>query len=531
MMTVGGWRRRGRVRNTCASLLGALALGLGLGTAPAFADLTNDAFVNAEVLPSGYIGNLDQNFQNSKEVGEPDHAGNAGGASCWYSWTAPFTETVTIDTCNTNSANTLLAVYTGTQVDMLTPVASNDDGCGTQSILTFPAVAGTEYRIALDTFNGVGGSLAMSIRQTPVNDAFAAPTVLTGVPVSIGGTNQGATKETDEDDHAANVGGASVWYRWTASISAQVVVQTCASNFDTLLAVYTGAAVDALTPVASDDDSCGQGSILSFAATSGVTYMIAVDGTQEFAQGATGTIALDLVTLPPNDDFADAEALAGLPASAAGTCIGASEETGEPDHAGQPGGSSVWYGWTAPSNGQVTISLCGSDFDTVLGVYTGATVNGLTEVASDNDGCGGPASQVGLTATQGTTYLIAIDALGPAGTVDLAIAAGAPRPTTTTTSTIPGGTTTTTIAPGLAPDTTIDAGPKAKSRKRKVAFAFSASVPGATFECKLDAAEFAPCTSPLTMKVKLGRHVFQVRASDAGNTDPIPAEYRFKRRR
>jgi hypothetical protein len=510
------------------ALIGTLAIVLTLGTSPASAEPANDFFANPQVLLSAYVSELDQNLQNSKELGEPDHAGSPGGASCWYSWTAPFTETVTIDTCDSSTTNTLLAVYTGTQLNMLTEVASNDDGCGLQSILSFAAVAGTEYRIAIDSVNGVGGTLAMNIRKTPANDAFANATVLTGIPVSISDMNAGATKETNEDDHAGNVGGASLWYRWTAPISAQVVVQTCASSFDTLLGVYTGAAVGALTPVASDDDSCGQGSVLAFAATSGVTYMIAVDGAEQFAQGATGTIVLDVVTLPPNDDFANAEALAGLPATAAGTCIGASEETGEPNHAGQPGSQSVWYSWTAPSDGPVTISTCTSSFDTLLGVYTGATVDALTEVASDNDACS-PGSILGFTATQGVTYMIAVDSYGLPGTVDLAITAGLPPPTTTTTTTPGSATTTTTITSG--PETTIDVAPKAKTRKRKATFQFSSSVSTATFECALDSAPFAACTSPHTMKVKFGKHLFRVRASDGGNTDQTPAEYRFKRRR
>jgi hypothetical protein len=33
------------------------------------------------------------------------------------------------------------------------------------------------------------------------------------------------------------------------------------------------------------------------------------------------------------------------------------------------------------------------------------------------------------------------------------------------------------------------------------------------------------------MKVRFGKHLFRVRASVSGNTDPTPAEYRFKRRR
>jgi hypothetical protein len=47
---------------------------------------------------------------------------------------------------------------------------------------------------------------------------------------------------------------------------------------------------------------------------------------------------------------------------------------------------------------------------------------------------------------------------------------------------------------------------------------------GARFECKLDARAYAPCASPKTLKLKVGKHVFRVKAVDAvGNADPMPA--------
>ena len=45
----------------------------------------------------------------------------------------------------------------------------------------------------------------------------------------------------------------------------------------------------------------------------------------------------------------------------------------------------------------------------------------------------------------------------------------------------------------------------------------------------IDSEPFAACTSPHTRRVKRGRRVFEVRATDvAGNTDQSPAELRFK---
>ncbi len=76
---------------------------------------------------------------------------------------------------------------------------------------------------------------------------------------------------------------------------------------------------------------------------------------------------------PANDNFADAEELSGLlPLTQAGSNVDATKEPGEPDHAGGAGGSSVWYRWTAAASGPVTIDTCASDFDTLLGVYTGS---------------------------------------------------------------------------------------------------------------------------------------------------------------
>ncbi len=74
------------------------------------------------------------------------------------------------------------------------------------------------------------------------------------------------------------------------------------------------------------------------------------------------------------------------------------------------------------------------------------------------------------------------------------------------------------------PETTITKHPKDKTRKKTAVFEFSTNEPGATFECSLDGAAFAPCTSPDTLKVKKGKHSFEVRARDAaGNVDGSPA--------
>src|SRR5439155_2897475 len=57
---------------------------------------------------------------------------------------------------------------------------------------------------------------------------------------------------------------------------------------------------------------------------------------------------------PPNDNLTNAIALPGGSPSIIGTSVSATKEPGEPNHAGNSGGHSVWYAWTAPSSSPVT---------------------------------------------------------------------------------------------------------------------------------------------------------------------------------
>jgi subtilisin family serine protease len=123
---------------------------------------------------------------------------------------------------------------------------------------------------------------------------------------------------------------------------------------------------------------------------------------------------------PANDNFANAIAISGG-VTVAGTNVNATKETGEPSHAGNAGGKSVWWSFTPSASGQITVNTAGSSFDTLLGVYTGSAVNVLTLVASNNDVGGGDlTSAVSFAGVSGTTYYIAVDGLnGASGSVTL----------------------------------------------------------------------------------------------------------------
>src|SRR6185295_2133781 len=105
-----------------------------------------------------------------------------------------------------------------------------------------------------------------------------------------------------------------------------------------------------------------------------------------------------------------------------GTNIGAIKEGGEPNHAGNPGGKSVWYTWTSPASPiKTNITTNGTNFNTLLGVYTGSAVNALTPVVSNDDQLidNGTIQQAEVTflPAPSTTYFIAVDGFNPGGPV------------------------------------------------------------------------------------------------------------------
>lgn len=128
-------------------------------------EVPNDPFASPAQLAGTNITLQVTNTFATVEAGEPLHAGKPGGRSLWWSWVAPATGTASVSTLG-SGIDTLLAVYTGTTLTNLQTIASNDDDPdgGSTSRLTFPAVAGTEYRIAIDAFGGETGLIQLELR-------------------------------------------------------------------------------------------------------------------------------------------------------------------------------------------------------------------------------------------------------------------------------------------------------------------------------------------------------------------------------
>jgi len=123
----------------------------------------------------------------------------------------------------------------------------------------------------------------------PANDNFASAQVISGCSGTVTGSNAGATREVGEPNHSPDNGGGnrSIWYQWTAPSTGSATITTAGSGFDTVMGVYTGTSVGSLTVVGKADDNSAtdKTSTVTFNATAGTVYHIAVDGYNNSGSG------------------------------------------------------------------------------------------------------------------------------------------------------------------------------------------------------------------------------------------------------
>ena len=88
---------------------------------------TNDNFADAQILSGIQAHTLASNSEATIEAGEPLDQFNTIGKSVWYRYTAPQTRFYSIRTTRDTNFDTHLSLFTGTQVNALTFVNSNNN--------------------------------------------------------------------------------------------------------------------------------------------------------------------------------------------------------------------------------------------------------------------------------------------------------------------------------------------------------------------------------------------------------------------
>jgi hypothetical protein len=337
---------------------------------------------------------------------------SSGSQGIWYRWTPAQDGAFTVTTAGSDF-DTYMNLYVGPDSNNIESLAyGRRDQVGERisSRIDFIAIGGSTYWFLVGSDEkGKTGNVQISLEGLPIadNDTAATAAGLQGESVSERGSVTSGTTNSGER------GFYGVWYKWTATQSGLYSFTTANSSFDTFLTLYTGSGPGSLSEVAFNDESPENPggnfrgiSSFAYTVTSGTQYWVLVSAASETE---FGVFRLRILPVPPNDKVADAILLTGDDPVLESDNIGALGEEGE------RGVHSVWYRWIAPDSRDYAFTTEGSDFDTVMTIFSGPNASNLEEVGWNDNGSLVPSlflttSYLMLPVTEGTVYWIQISA-------------------------------------------------------------------------------------------------------------------------
>ncbi|MGD2094383.1 MAG: GEVED domain-containing protein [Phycisphaerales bacterium] len=386
------------------------------------------------LLCTGYVVKAqsppsNNNCQNAMSIGEvvnrvfnTTNATFDGPGHCmrspniWYRYTAACTGNVTVSLCG-SSYDTVLAVYSGgvCNPQQSALIGCNDDACGQQSELSFNVVNGIQYLIEVGGYGTATGQGVISISTdgTPPggltnNDCSNA--------IHIGNVTNLAfdTSNATFDGSGYCMTSKNIWYCYTAPRTSDVTVSLCGSSYDTKLAVYNGCGCSPMPGhlIRCNDDFCGRQSEVTFAAIAGNRYLIEIGGwtDSDFGQGVLNITSEGGAppSEPANDNCNQAEPVGNVTDKPFSTVNATFDGRGLCMRS-----PNIWYRYTAACTGDVTVSLCGSGYDTKLAVYNaGNCPPRSSDLIECNDDACGWQSELTFEATAGNQYLIEVGGFG-----------------------------------------------------------------------------------------------------------------------
>jgi hypothetical protein len=351
------------------------------------------------------------NASATKEVQEPKPLGKPTRNSVWLRWRPLYSGIATITTSGSDF-DTVLAVYTGTNINNLTEVAANDDGGGfLTSLVKFNAEVGTDCLIYVAGFGNARGDIVLNWDLDTTKGKIAKITKQPQAKSAKKGTAVALSFDFTSDALML-----VQWYRNDQPVLDAVAnILNLASLTNSSLGTYVARIWNPLTgaeiltePVSIQihDEGSAPGDVL------------AMDKLGDL--NATGAAQAQKASVPSSRRRLSLAR--GYSGSQVFNTFGATSEEGEPKACGAGGGASAWYAYQAETNGLMTVDTQGSDFDTVLAVYTGdgASYATLQEVTCNNDFGTNNWSKVSFLATGGTIYYIQVDGInGATGTAQL----------------------------------------------------------------------------------------------------------------
>lgn len=338
--------------------------------------LGNDSADTASDLGDSESISVSQLLERSPSSSVFNYSGYVG----WWTWRSPFTGvvemTMTDQTGNFGSPEVILFR------EQPTLLQRSYDPPSSALYFTVEAGESVPIRIAAESaYSPVGVAFALRPAPAPINDHFANATDL-GAKDEVRITfsqDVTATVEPGEPVHGGDDAiKHSLWWRWTPATAGEFRIKGSQEQ----ISVYAGTSLTSLTLIASDERS------VSFVAVPGSRYYIA-SATDRPGLGnslsLTQTVRHDLET-PSNRSPEFATDL--------GNAMNVTFERAT--HAN----ASVWWRWTAPSSGLVSIVHDGS-----LTLYEESVLTGNLKVEERTE------SAV-LPVTEGVTYWLKMNASG-----------------------------------------------------------------------------------------------------------------------
>jgi hypothetical protein len=266
----------------------------------------------------------------------------------------------------------------------------------------------------------------------PPGDFCSVPKVIESLPYQDTMSTLSATESLSDPlvPCAGETVYHTVWYSFTPTDSTYIMADTSGSDYDTVLAVWTGDCDQPINAGCSDDSGGTAASRVIFAASAGTTYLIEV-GSYIDGGGSTSVLSVVEVSPPPaNDECASPKVIGSLPYYDVTSTLTATSSPSDPVFPCVVGGrafNTVWYSFTSGSTAEIQVDTVESNYDTALGVFEGAC-GSLAAVACDDDSAPDYTSRAMFNAQAGVTYLISVGSYYDGGADSLTLnAALAPR--------------------------------------------------------------------------------------------------------
>ncbi len=369
----------------------------------------NDMFADAKLIPDNQPYSdwlIDENA--TVETGEPRPSCISElSRTVWYSFTPTGDGTLS---GNFGSLYVSMAVYVGSGLDNLSEVH-----CYPAGSVNFSVKSGVTYYLQLSEivpWNWGDVALNVAFYPHPSNDNYDSAKVIIldeSQPFTDEFLDNGASLESGEPIPDCGYGlGRSVWYTFTPAYNGRVstnyrIMGDFLGNV-AIMGVYTGSDFNNLAQYKCEYYNGG----LDFPVTAGTTYYVQLGGMWDWAFGQV-SLNLSFTKSPPNDNFADATliSLSELPYTAPINVYAATEEPGEPwpsclwwdDNPTR----TVWYRFTPNQTKAYTIDNIHSYWRGFTAVYSGISLNMLTEIGCRNEFHG---SQLSFIAEAGKEYFI-----------------------------------------------------------------------------------------------------------------------------